>query len=71
MDICEYNLKIKESVCRFSIPFFTTLKPDGSVIFITCSTIYLAISSNYTLSASDYVLIIVMTCTISLSIPPG
>lgn len=71
MEICEKNLKINESISRFSVPFFTTLKPDGSVIFITCSTIYLAISNNYTLSTSDYFLIIVMTCTISLSIPPG
>ena len=71
MEVCEQKLNISPAVSRFSIPFFTTLKSDGSIIFITVSTIFLAKFNSYTLVFSDYVLIIVMTCTICLSSPPG
>ena len=71
MQICEQKLKISPAVSRFSIPFFTTLKSDGSIIFITVATIFLAKFNSYTLVFSDYVLIVVMTCTICLSSPPG
>jgi Na+/H+-dicarboxylate symporter len=71
MQICEQKIGVNPAVSRFGIPFFTTLKSDGSVIFVTLSTIFLAQLNNYSLGVSDYVLIVVMTCTICLSTPPG
>ena len=60
MEICEQKVNVSPTVSRFGIPFFTTLKPDGSVIFITVATVFLATVNNYSLSFSDYILIVVM-----------
>ena len=71
MNICEEKLKISPTVARFSIPFFTTLKSDGSILFITVATIFLAKYNNYIIEFQQYILILFMTCTICLSSPPG
>ena len=71
MNICEEKLKISPTVARFSIPFFTTLKSDGSIMFITVATIFLAKYNNYMIEFQQYILILFMTCTICLSSPPG
>jgi Na+/H+-dicarboxylate symporter len=71
MNICEEKLNISPTVARFSIPFFTTLKSDGSIMFITVATIFLAKYNNYMIEFQQYILILFMTCTICLSSPPG
>ena len=71
MNICEERFKLNSTVVRFSIPFFTTLKSEGSIMFVTVSTIFLAMYNDYVIEFQQYILIVFMTCTICLSAPPG
>jgi Na+/H+-dicarboxylate symporter len=69
IETCEDKLKLNPIICRFSLPFYTALQADGSAMFITMSTIFLAYFNNYTLSFSDYVIILVMSSILCLSLP--
>jgi Na+/H+-dicarboxylate symporter len=69
LDICESKLNMDPRLSRFTIPFYTTIQADGSSIFIVMSCAFLATYSNVTLSASDFAVIIVLTCILCFSLP--
>lgn len=69
IEVCEQKLKMNPTITRFSLPFFTALQSDGSSIFITLSSVFLARINNIELSLSDYVVIILLTSILCLSLP--
>jgi Na+/H+-dicarboxylate symporter len=69
MEICEKVIKMDQRMSRFTIPFYTTLQADGSAIFITMSCAFLANFSNQSLSVGDYIVIVIMTSILCLSLP--
>ena len=71
MYICEQKIHIAQSISRFAVPLFTTIKPDGSALFVTLATVFLAKINNYSVGFSEYGLIFVLTCTNALSLPPS
>ena len=69
IETCEDKLHLNPIITRFSFPFYTALQADGSAMFITMSTIFLAYFNNYTLSISDYLIILTMASILCLSLP--
>ena len=68
IEICENKLNLNPIVTRFSFPFYTALQADGSAMFITMSTIFLAYFNNITLTFSDYLIILIMASILCLSL---
>ena len=69
IDICENKLKMNQLFARFILPFYTTLKSDGSAIFITISCCFLAHQSGHVMSLSDYSVVIIETSILCLCLP--
>ncbi|CAF0839512.1 unnamed protein product [Brachionus calyciflorus] len=69
IDICENDLKIDSRLTRFAVPLYTTLKADGSTIFIVMSCVFLANYAGVELNASDYGVIVLMTTILCSCIP--
>lgn len=69
IDICEKDIKMDSRLARFTIPFYTALQADGSSIFIVMACAFLSNYSGISLTAGDYVVIIIMTCILCLCLP--
>ncbi len=71
IEICEKKVKIDPSISKFSIPFFTISKLDGSVLFMVMASVFLANEYNYILNFNEYALILLITFANSFSVKPG
>ncbi|KAK6194908.1 hypothetical protein SNE40_000441 [Patella caerulea] len=65
---CDNN-KIDKRVSRFVIPFCVTLNADGSVIYITCATVFIIQLTLGTVTPAQAGIVIFLTSIIGTAIP--
>lgn len=53
IEACEVKNKIDRRVVRIVIPFCATVNSDGSALFITAATVFIARLSGHSLDATD------------------
>ena len=73
MQICKNKLGISSKVCNFSIPLGATVNMDGTCIFLTSFTMFLARAYGVTIDSSSLFSVIFVIILLSLAAPgvPG
>ena len=71
IEISEEKCKIDPTISKFTIPFFTISKLDGSALFMVIASVFLTHEYNYILNFKEYALIVLITFVNSFSVKPG
>jgi len=69
LEICEEKLRMDKRITRFAIPFYTALQADGSAIFIVMSTCFLANNGGFSMSLTDYLVVLIETSILCMCLP--
>ncbi|XP_070535782.1 excitatory amino acid transporter 1-like [Ptychodera flava] len=68
MNACQ-RIGMNQRVYDFVIPLSISFKKDGSALFIVCSSLWLAQTEGYSLSAGNIVSIAIMASALAMSLP--